>query len=81
VDLSRTLHKLVEKPRVLVCAPSNAACDVLLVHIIIVIIVIVMISIIVIVTVILTHVTIRCLRRRRLAGAYYCLCYVTGTLI
>lgn len=34
MSLSRTLHKLVNKPRILVCAPSNAACNVLLeVHI------------------------------------------------
>ena len=28
--LRRTLHKLARKPRVLVCAPSNAAVDVVL---------------------------------------------------
>lgn len=30
VNLARTLTKLVTKPRILVCTPSNAACDLLL---------------------------------------------------
>ena len=30
VGLARTLNKLVTKPRILVCTPSNAACDLLL---------------------------------------------------